>query len=279
MKKIIFSAIVAASVFVSCGESVESKADALLQQAVTAYETADYQTAKILVDSMRTAYPTAVDSRRSALSLMRKVEIAEQQRSLNHCNEMLSTLKSERDSLLQGFLYEKDARFQSEGSYIVPSQSNNLNVYNSFLRARVTESGTVYLTSLYRGKAIAHKGVKVSAGESFASCDKAFSSRTYRNLGMNNERLDFVYGEDGGIIDFISAAQNSQITVELSGSKSKYSYVLRADDAKAIARIAELSRLLKSIVEYENMAAEAKRHIEFVERTRERFMSDSIVMK
>ena len=265
MKKYILPAV-AAVCMLSCGDSAEERAGKLLQQATAAYETADYQSAKILIDSIRTACPTAIEARRSALTLMRDVEMAEQQRSLSYFNEVLAELYAKRDSMLPSFSYEKDERFQSEGSYVVPSQSSDLNARNSFLCARVTESGAAYITSMYRGRQIGHNSVKVSAAGSFVSCDSAFSSRTYSNLGTNNERLDFIYGSDGGIIDFITAMQGEKIDVELAGVKGTYKYRLRPADAKAIAGIASLANVLKSIAEHENMAAEARRHIDFIQK-------------
>ena len=257
--------VIAIALLASCGESVEERAARLLQQATAAYEQADYGNAKILIDSIRSASPSAIEARRSALSLMRNVEIAEQQRSLSHFNEVLTTLYAKRYSMLQHFSYEKDERFQDEGSYTFPSQTSSLNTRSSYLAARVTESGTAYLTSQYRGRKLAHNSIKVSAAGSFVSCDSLFSSRTYTSLGANNERIDFVYGKDGGIMDFITAMQGEKIEVELSGGKGSYKYRLSSNDAKAIAMVTSLARVLRSVAEYEAMAAEAKRHIDFLQ--------------
>ena len=276
MKKIILFPALAAMFFASCGESVESKAGLLLQKANEAYSSGEYQSAKLLIDSIRNNYPKAFKARRGALELMRDVELAEQQRSLDYCNGMLASLTAVRDSMLCSFEYEKNSRYQDEGSYIVPSQANRVNVFNSLLRARVTESGVAYLTSVYRGKKIAHTAVKVSSGDSYAECNKAFTSHNYRNLGVNNERLDFIYGEDGGLMDFISATSGT-LTVELTGGDGIYKYTLRGEDAKAIAAVVELSKVLKSISGFREMAGEAERHIEFVKKTRERFAADSVV--
>lgn len=274
MKKILFWGA-AAILFAACGESVDSKAGKLLQQANEAYAAGEYQSAKLMIDSIRNSYPTAFEARRGALNLMRDVELAEQQRSLDHCNVMIAALSARRDSMLVNFEYEKDSRYQNEGSYIHASQANRLNVFNSLLRARTTESGRAFITSVYRGKRISQHTVKVSAGDSYASCDKAFSAHTYRNLGINNERLDFIYGEDGGIMDFISLA-TQPITVQLTGSDGNHSYALRGEDAKAVAQVVELSRVLKAIAEHREMAAEAQRHIDFVKKSRERFAADSV---
>ncbi len=278
MRKIFLFPAVAAFFLTSCGESVDSKAGRLLQQANDAYSTGEYQSAKLLIDSIRHSYPTAFAARRAALELMRDVELAEQQRSLDYCNAMIASLSARRDSLLTGFEYEKNTKYQNEGSYIVASQANRLNVFNSLLRARVTEKGTAYITSVYRGKKISHTAVRVSSGNSYAECDKAFMSYNFRNLGVNNERLDFIYGEDGGIADFIAAAAGA-VNVELTGTDGSYKYTLRQEDAKAIAAVAELAKVLKSIDGFREMASEAERHIEFVKKTRERFAADSIPTK
>lgn len=274
-KRYLFPAVAALLLAASCGESADSKAGRLLQEATAAFSAGEYQSAKILIDSIRNSYPKAFDARRGALELMREVELAEQQRTLDYCNEMIASLSAQRDSLLPSFEFEKNSRYQDEGSYIVPSQANRVNVFNSLLRARVTESGVLYLTSLYRGKKISHTSVKVLSGESYASCDKPFSSHTYRNLGINNERLDFIYGEDGGMVDYISSATGS-VTVQLIGAEGTYKYTLRKEDAKAIADVASLARILKSIAGFREMAAEAERHIDFVKKTRERFSADTL---
>ena len=275
MKKILSLCAVAALAFAACGTSPDAAADALYKQADAAYTAGDYQSAKIYIDSIRATYPTVLPVRRKAIELMRSVELAEQQRTLDYCNETLAHLEARRDSLLPAFELERADRYQDEGSYIIPSQALRVNVYNSLLRARVTESGKAFITSLYRGKRIAHSSVRVSAGGSYAECDKAFMSHTFRNLGVNNERLDFLRGEDGGIMDFIAHA-TTDITVELRGEQGTHKYTLRSSDAAAVARVVELSRVLQAIAEYRNMAAEAERHITFVQKSRERFSRDSI---
>ncbi len=275
MKKLYLFSAVAAALLSSCGESIESKAGDLLLQATEAYTRGEYQSAKVLIDSIRDTYPKAFVARRGALELMRDVELAEQQRTIDYCNEMIEGLAARRDSMLTGFEFEKNGRYQDEGSYIVPTQAYRVNVFNSLLRARVTESGVAYLTSVYRGKKISHTAVKVSSGGSYASCDKAFMSHNFRNLGINNERLDFLYGEDGGIVDFI-AASTEPLTVELTGNGGTHKYTLRKEDAKAIVAVAELSKVLKSIAEFREMAAEAERHVSFVKKTRERFAADTV---
>ena len=65
----------------------------------------------------------------------------------------------------------------------------------------------------------------------------------------------------------LNAGKN--IKVELSG-KSTYTYTLRKEDVQAIAKIYDLSMLLRSINELQAAKQEAQRHIEFIERNKQR---------
>lgn len=254
---------------ISCGESVEQKAQNLVDEARVAYEACDYQTAKILLDSVKKAYPKAFDVRRKALALGRDVELGEQRRSLEYFDSELAALSLRRDSLLPGFILEKDIKYQDVGNYMIPSQTVKNNLNNSYLRAQVDENGILTLTSVYRGKAISHNSVKVSSGNNYAECNLPFNMYSSKHLGVTTERLDFRYGQDGGLMDFISVC-DGKILVELSGAKS-YKYFLRKSDAKAIAQVAELAKILQAIDSLRSMRAETERHIEFIEQSKVRF--------
>lgn len=107
MKRNFISAAFAALVCLSCGVSMEEKAHDLVSQAGVAYEAKDYNKAKLLLDSVKTAYPKAFKARREALRLMRNVELGEQQRSVDFLDKELALLTQRRDSMLGGFVLEK----------------------------------------------------------------------------------------------------------------------------------------------------------------------------
>ncbi len=274
MKKqvILFTIVVLCTL--SCGENIEKKARALVDEAQAAYEAKDYNRAKLLLDSVKQTYPKAFDARRVALRLRRDVELGEQHRSVEFLDNSLTTQYVIRDSLLPLFVLEKDRKYQDVGNYMIPSQTVKNNLGNTYLRAQVNEHGVTTLTSVYRGKAIAHTTVRVSAGDNYAECDSPFSKYTSKHLGVTTERVDFRYGEDGGLLDFIANC-NTNITVELSGDKS-YKYNLRKSDAQAIKEVLKLSKVLQNITSMKEMRAEAVRHIEFIEKTREKFEMDSV---
>lgn len=270
MKNISILFACAAFMCASCGEDVESKAKGLLDEARVASEAKDFGKARLLLDSLKNTYPKAFKARREAIKLSRDVEYGEQTRSITFYDEQLKQLTEQRDKMLAEFVLEKDTRYQDEGYYMLPSQTLKNNYGLTYLRAQVSEKGDAMITSVYRGnKAIEHKSIKLCAGETFVECNAPLHKYNSKHLGVHSERLDFRYGQDGGIMDFILSAEG-EIKVELSG-RSKVEYTLRKSDAEAVAKVLELSRVLQSIERISAMRAEASRHIEFIERSRERF--------
>ncbi len=276
VKKIFMLVSAAVMLLVSCGEDIEKKAGSLVEEARTAYVAQDYIAAKRLLDSVRTCYPKAFKARRAALQLRRDVELDEQRRSVDYYNEALALLTARRDSMLAAFVLEKDKKYQDVGNYMIPSQTVKNNLGNTYLRAQVDENGVATITSVYRGKAIAHKGVKVSSGDNYAECSSPFNDYSSKHLGVTIERLDFRYGQDGGIMDFI-ASYNTPIKVELKGNVT-HKYTLRNSDADAIADVLELAKVLQAISSTKEMRDEAERHIRFVQQSREKFDSSDEAM-
>lgn len=265
----LFFSLVMVLFFFSCEDSVESKARELLAQAGNEYATGNYNAARLLIDSIKVTYPKAYKTRREAELMRREVLVKEKERDVSFYDETLSSLLEQRDSLSGMFTFSKDSRFQDEGVYTVPSQAISLNPYNCFLRASVKENGDTYIASLYRGKRIAHKSVRVSAGDSFVDCSSPLATRSYKELGVYNERLDFKYGADGGIMDFI-AASGGPFKVTLEGSSGKYEYTLRHDDVLAISQVLEMSKVLNAISETKAMREEAQRALDFLMKSQER---------
>ena len=253
----------------SCVSNVEEPAEGLLARARAEYDEGRYNNARILLDSIKIVSPKAYKTRREAEKLRRDAMIKENERNVEFFESELQSLVAVRDSMATAFVFNKDKRYQSNGYYTVPSQDIALNVYNNFLRACVYEDGTMYLTSFYRGKSIRHKAVKLSSGETFVSCDKPFLERNFKDLGVNNERRDYKYGEDAGLVDFVVATQGA-IEVELSGSKGNATYTLRNSDAVAIRSLLEFSQAIVAVRKAEAMLDEARYMLDFLKRSEAR---------
>lgn len=276
MKKIhLLLLLVATALFFSCEKSVEEPARQLLAEAKELYAGNDYNSVRSLIDSISVAYPKAYKTRREAEVLRREVMLKEKQRDVEYFTTMYEMLMERRDTLVADFVFNKDAQYQDMGYYTMPSQAIALNPFNCFLRASVKENGDAYLASYYRGAKIAHKTLKVSSGDSFVTCDKPFISRSYWCLGGYNERREFRYGADNGIMDFIASA-TEPIKVELFGDQGKYEYILRDEDVTAIKRVIELSNLLKMVEEARSMRDEAQRSLDFLIKSQQRSQQNAI---
>lgn len=272
MKRIFFQLpllLLLAAVFLSCEDSVEKPAMELLEEARKEYAAGNYNMARVIIDSLSLTHPKAYKTRRDAELLRREVLLEEKRRDVIFYDETLVSLMAQRDSLVQGLAYSKDSRYQDAGVYSASLQAMSLNPFNNFLRATVKENGDAYITSFYRGKRIAHKNVTVSSGDSFVSCSVPFLTRSYKERGVYNERLDFKYGSDGGIMDFV-AASGGPFKVKLDGGSGAVEYTLRHDDVLAISHVLELAKVLKAIEETKGMSEEAKRALDFLQASQER---------
>ncbi len=265
----IFPFAVVALLLFSCNSKVEQAADDLLAQARTEFENGKYNSARILIDSIRVVSPKAYKTLREAEVLRREVMIKEKERDLLFFESELNGLVAVRDSLAAKMVFNKDKRYQDRGYYTAKSQNIAQNAQNNFIRASVYEDGAMYLTSFYRGKSIKHTTVKLSSNGAYASCDKPFLERNYKELGVNNERRDYKYGEDDGLVDFILAAQGT-IEVELSGGNGKVTYTLRQSDADALRQVLELTQAIKVVQMADDMLDEARYMLDFLKRSEER---------
>jgi len=83
----------------ACGNKVEKQAEALLEQANTQYANKQYDKALRTIDSLRKAYPEAIDTRNKALKLYQDVSLRQAQDDLAGTDTLLQRTKAEYDSM------------------------------------------------------------------------------------------------------------------------------------------------------------------------------------
>lgn len=276
MKKTIFpfiSILLALTCLMACG-GVERKASAKLDIAKQAYAQGDYARAKAELDSIKTLYPKAFDTRREGNRLERRVELAVQRLAMARLDSLLSATQARLEQLKPAYAFEKDEEYQQTGTYLHPSQVVERNLHRSFLRFQVDEQGKVSMTSIYCGRtSIHHTSVKVSAPDgTFAQTPASPDSYETTDLGEHIEKADYKLKQDGGVIEFVALNPDKSLRVDFMGDRT-YTTHLTKTDKQAAGAILELAEVLDSIAQVKHDMEECRLKIGFLE---ERIKRDSL---
>lgn len=250
----------------SCSQE-EKKASDLLMRAEQSYSSANYNEAKMQIDSIRNLYPKVFDVRKKAIRLKQQVELKEQQLSLEYLDSMMTIKKILLDSMKVAFVLEKDTAYQEIGNYFYPTQIVEKNIGRTFLRACVSERGEMSITSIYcAGGSLNHTSVKVSSKDAFAQTPASPDVYVTTDLGKKIEKADYKLGADGGVIGFIIANKDAKsLKLEFIGDRI-YKTVMYSQDIKAIVELSKLAQVLLSIEEIKKEQKEANLKIQFLNK-------------
>lgn len=250
----------------SCGQE-ERKASDLLMRAEQSYSSANYNEAKMQIDSIRNLYPKVFDVRKKAIRLKQQIELKEQHISLEYLDSMMAVKKILLDSMKVAFVLEKDTAYQEIGNYFYPTQIVEKNIGRTFLRACVSEKGEMSITSIYcAGGSLNHTSVKVSSKDTFAQTPASQDVYVTTDLGKKIEKADYKLGADGGVISFIIANKDAQsLKLEFIGNRI-YKTVMYSQDIKAIVELSKLAQVLLSIEEIKKEQKEANLKIQFLNK-------------
>lgn len=269
MKKLGIAALVALAL-TACGDGGEKKAALRLDAAEKALAQGDYSEAKLQLDSIKVLYPKAFEARRKGISLMQKVELMEQEKSVVYLDSVLKVKQLEVDAKKKGLVLEKNAEYQTVGNYMHPSQTVEKNIRRTYLRAQVSETGTFALTSIYNGGAnIHHRSIRVSAPDgSFAETPASRDVYESNDMGVKSEKVDYRMGADGGVAAFIYLNKDQNLKLEFIGSRKQVVSFPPAD-RKAFVQVYELAQTLASINQIKKELTEANLKIRFVKKKME----------
>ena len=264
MKKL-FVIMMVAVALTGCS-SEEKQAGQILVRAEASLNNGDYNMAKMQIDSIKMTYPKAFKTRKAGIRLMQKIDLAEQNKTLQYLDSMMQVKVKALDAIKKNFVLEKDTAYQEVGNYFYPTQTVERNINRSFLRAQVSELGEMSLTSIYRGRSyMHHEAVKVSVGDNFAVTPSSSDRYESTDLGRVTEKADYKVGQDGGVLSFIMANKDKRIHLEYIG-KRKYSTYMQTNDIKAVVKLAELAKVLTGIQQIKKEQGEANLKIRFVTR-------------
>lgn len=228
MRKLLYI-IILAFVFQSCGQPTdEERAQTFLDVAQHFYELKNVEAAKIQLDSIHLLFPTLVDYRRQADTLGWKVELIEIERNLIYLDSILPLKLTEVTTLQKPFLFEKNEKYETIGTFVYKSLKTESNLGRCYLKPYTDEQGQMYIMSYYAGKPLNYSKLRVSVGDLFSETEFVDKSEQhhYTDLGNSYETVLFRPQVLGDVSDFITLHKDSPIKITLLGSSRDYSYML-----------------------------------------------------
>ena len=271
MRKIFFPTIfiLLALLFTSCGESKDARK--LLDETQSMYENKNFIAAKSMIDSLNATYPTEIEIRKEALTLMRLVERGESMQNIAYCDSLIPIRFGELDELKKGFVFEKDSTYDEIGNYIWKAMTIERNVERSYIRCGVDEKGEMYIASVYfGGRPIEHTGLKLSAKDgTFAETpaipyDGGVNYR-FKDLGNTTEVVTYKGENCKTIANFVSIVdQKERIKAEYTGGKP-FTLNLSDNDKKAIKATYELAFVLSEITAMQKEKAKSEKKIMLID--------------
>lgn len=235
---------------IACTPTVSNNAQDLLDVALSHYKKAQYASAKLLLDSIHRQFPTQIDIRKKAQSLMCHIEQQEEMRSMSYYDSIIPLVQQQVDQAARNFVWT-DTVYQTEKSYIHTYFSKQ--TPKTGLYCEVSEQGELRLISVYTGPKLDHVCVKVTNKEVFAQTDTVplTDVRNYRftDLGIRWEYVTFTHQNQSNVLEFIATYVDHPLQVTLWG-KRPYTYALPAKTAQAIeasVRLAEQTAFLHQL--------------------------------
>lgn len=224
----------------SCGNSKSEeqiKAEALLSDAQSMFDSRQYDKAIAIIDSLSKTYPGMLDVQRNAMHL--KTLVTEKKTILDSISNdsIIAANKHLVDSLSKGFKFIK-TKDMVEGYYVKSTISANNLTKRTDIEARIDERGNIYLVSSLYGRNVKHTRLKASCdGAEVETENVAFdNAKNYRFKDGSTlvEMVTFDKEACDTLCQFIAANRDKKITLEFNGSRS-YKMPLPANTKNAIA--------------------------------------------
>lgn len=255
-------------------ESETSKAARLLYEEAQASNLDGEPTkALVLLDSLKSNYPTETKWQREAMKLRPTVIIAESEMQINLINDSISWLEEEYNRILPKMKKISDPRLV-EPYYVSAATYTADFMDKTGIQPRVSEIGQFYLVTSVNGLGLKHTGCSLTyAGETATAGPIPFDGElNYRIEG--GEVVTYSPEQSEAIGKLASQYPGESMTLTITGSKNK-SIKLSGKEVTAIANCYNFS---KAIVEARQLAFERERlnrQIEIARNQGERLNKDN----
>ena len=254
---------------VACGHEKEARAE--LDRARALYDSRQYPAARNAIDTLRMRYPEEVAVMKDALALMRLVERGECERNIAYCDSLIPVRQAEVEQLKQGFVLERDARYDEVGRYVRPEHAVERNIGRSYLRCGVNEQGEIYLTSVYSGTApINHTGLRIIAPDGAYAItaeipyDGGVNYR-FKDEGRTTEVVTYAGDKCIDAVRFVDGiADGTRLHAEYTGGRA-FAITLTDADCRAIRATLRLAEALTDIEAMRKEREKSARKIAYID--------------
>lgn len=235
----------------SCSPSREQMANETLEKAVELYTKRQYNSAKILLDSIIFTYPDLKQIVRSSKDMMNVVYLTEQERNLQFLDSLLNIREAEVEPLLKYF-QEEDPQ-ASNPILISKKQSVGSSFDRALVKAHTDRNGQFFISTHYTGTSpIHHYAVKAEVDELYAISDTITDDALNHSFSDGNEyweTIRFKNSTDNGVGEFIASNADRKIRISFITPKGTgYKFLLTETDKQAISETYYLATLLRETI-------------------------------
>lgn len=245
MKTIYTHALTILFIFLLACSSSDDSAQSHLDAARKYYKQRKFLLATQEIDSIRILYPRAVEQRKGGVALLDSVRRAENADIISTCDSLVKLFEPKVEDTKRMFVYQRNKQYQETGNYI-PKEQIMDHIVSTSLRSGVSESGQLYIESVFVGTQ-KHKKLKISLkdgsfAETLSVTDDGLNYR-FSNMGKGYEVIRFAGADENGVGKFIFANSDKPLVASISGGGS-YTYALSQITKTAIAKSYQLSVMM-----------------------------------
>lgn len=219
---------------IACTPTTSDNALQLLDEATSHYIKGQYNSAKLLIDSIHGTYPRRIDVRKEACNLLYQIERDETDRTLVYLDSVMPMLRQQWQTECKQFVL-------ADTIYLPKPVYQHRNLYKqqptTTLLCEVDEQGNVSLISVYNGRSLDHVSVKVACKDIYAQTDSVLTTSVYNyrfaDLGSCWEYVTFDKIKQSDVLGFISMYADEPLKISLFGKRT-YTYYLSKTSARAI---------------------------------------------
>lgn len=256
--------ILVVCLFIACSKTDEDKASDLLEKANAHIKNNEWNSAKIVLDSIHQEYASLVEYRRMADTLEWKIQLFECERTLAYIDTLLPEKQKELTLLKKDFIFTKDTLYQDYGFFLHRKMQMVYNLNRTYLKPMVDERGVFSIMSQYYGNVdIQHHALNLSAEEVLYRSKEQGVYNSFSDENMIVENLLFEAEEATNIANFVALREQNSIRVCLKGVR-EYVYYLTKNDKEAIKATFNFSMVLADCFRLEQERTKVLREIEIL---------------